>query len=100
MLVVGAFQALEITGMVILVGLGAFLARGTMRRLDERNPQTFRAAVGIAVGLIASLIVLILMTDLIPDPIEAASRPLLVAAIGVMVLLVAVGEFIDRPRNS
>ncbi len=90
MLVLGAFQALEITGFLALIGLGAFLSRGTMTDLQNANPLAFRAAVGLAIGAVAGSVVVILRTDLVPDSVEATYWPLLVAAVGILALLVVI----------
>jgi predicted lysophospholipase L1 biosynthesis ABC-type transport system permease subunit len=86
-LIFGAFQALEITGAIAVIGLGAFLSQGALIALHETHPLVFRAVLGLVLGAGAAFVVMILLTDMVSDSIEAAGRPLLIALVAVLAVL-------------
>ena len=88
MLVIGAFQALELTGMLALIGMTALLSRDAMRNLRGASPLGFQMAVALGLGISAALLVLALGTDVVPDSLEAGGRVVLGIALAVATILV------------
>jgi hypothetical protein len=89
MLVIAAYQTLEIGGVITLIGMGAFLSRGALVGLNDLSPFAFRLAIAVGVGLVAALLAVILSTDLVPDWWEFFGRRALLVALaigGVLVL--------------
>ena len=88
MLVIGAFQTLEIGGVITLIGMGAFLSHGALVGLNELSPLAFRLAIAVGVGLVAALLAVILSTDLVPDWWEFFGRRALLIALTIGAVLV------------
>jgi hypothetical protein len=88
MLVIGAYQTLEIGGVITLIGMGAFLSHGALVGLNDLSPLAFRLVIAIGVGLIAALLAVILSTDLVPDWWEFFGRRALLVALAVGAVLV------------
>jgi hypothetical protein len=85
-----AVQALELAAFIALLGMAAVLLQGRLARLHASSPAAFQMAGGVAIGLSAAIIVLVLQTDLVPDAFEAVTRPILIAIVGLGIAIVAV----------